>query len=141
MKKLLTVQPLYMDSVLLIARVVIAVLMLVHVLPKLAILFSGDPVTFPAVMGMSPEISLLLAVFAEVICSVLILIGLGTRLAVIPLIITMLVAVLYIHMDDPFNSKEMGIHYLLVYVLLFITGSGKYSADNLLLAKVSSSND
>jgi putative oxidoreductase len=140
MKKILNVQPLYMDSVLLIARVVIAVLMLVHGLPKLAMLFSGDPVVFPAVMGMSPEISLLLAVFAEVICSVLILIGLGTRLAVIPLIVTMLVAILFIHMNDPFSSKEMGIHYLLVYVLLFITGSGKYSADRLLLSKVSSSN-
>src|SRR5690606_8432778 len=135
MKKLLNVQPLYMDSVLLIARVVIALLMLVHGLPKLGMLFSGDPVAFPGVMGMSPEFSLLLAVFAEVACSFLILIGLGTRLAVIPLIITMLVAVFIAHAGDPFAKQEMGLHYLLVYVMLLITGSGKYSLDKYVFAK------
>jgi putative oxidoreductase len=135
MKKILEVKPLYMDSVLLIARVAIAVLMLVHGLPKLAMLFSGEPISFPGIMGMSPALSLFLAVFSEVVCSVLILFGLGTRLAVLPLIMTMLIAVFYFHMEDPFSSKELGLHYLLVYVLLFITGSGKYSADNLLLEK------
>jgi len=137
MKKILAIQPLYMDSVLLIARVAIAVLMLVHGLPKLAMFVSGEPIAFPGIMGMSPEVSLLLAIFSEVICSLLILFGLGTRLAVLPLIVTMLVAVLYIHVEDPFSSKELGLHYLLVYVLLFITGSGKYSADRLLLEKSS----
>ena len=136
MKKILDIQPLYMDSVLLIARVVIAALMLVHGLPKLVMLFSGEPIAFPGIMGMSPEISLLLAVFSEVVCSILILFGIGTRLAVLPLIATMLVAVFYFHLGDPFSSKEPGLLYLVVYVLLFITGSGKYSLDRLLLEKV-----
>ena len=136
MKKILNIQPLYVDSVLLIARVVIAALMLVHGLPKLVMLFSGEAIAFPGVLGMSPEISLLLAVFSEVLCSILILFGLGTRLAVLPLTMTMLVAVFYFHLGDPFSSKELGLHYLLVYVLLFVTGSGKYSVDRLLLEKV-----
>ena len=135
MKKIFDVQPLYMDGVLLTARIFIGVLMLVHGLPKLGMLLSGDPVDFPAIMGLSPKLSLFLAVVSEVICSVLILIGLGTRLAVIPLIITMLVAVFYFHLNDPFSAKEMGLHYLLVYALLFITGSGKYSLDNLITAR------
>ncbi len=63
---------------------------------------SGNGNQFPAILGMSGELSLTLTVFAEIICSVFILFGLGTRLAVIPLIITMLVAVLYIHSSDPF---------------------------------------
>lgn len=136
MKKILDIQPLYMDSVLLIARVGIAALMLTHGLPKLAMLFSGEPIAFPEIMGMSPKISLLLAVFSEVVCSVLILFGIGTRLAVLPLIATMLMAVFYFHLGDPFSSKEPGLLYLVVYVLLFIMGSGKYSADKLLLEKV-----
>ena len=138
MRKILDIQPLSMDSVLLIARVAIAVLMLVHGLPKLVMLFSREPIAFPGVMGMSPEVSLLLAVFSEVVCSILILFGIGTRLAVLPLIATMLVAVFYFHLGDPFASKELGLLYLVVYVLLFITGSGKYSADKLLLEKVRS---
>ena len=120
------------DLALLIARVVIAVLMLSHGLPKLMQLFSGEPVQFIPVMGMSPTLSLGLAVFAEVICSVLVLVGFGTRLAVVPLIITMLVAVFYVHLDDPFARKELGLQYLLTYVVLFFAGSGRYSVDQLL---------
>ncbi len=121
---------------LLIARVVIASLMLSHGLPKMMQLFSGEPVQFLSVMGMSPELSLGLTVFAEVICSVLILVGFATRFAVIPLIITMLVAVFYVHLDDPFAKKELGLQYLLTYVVLFFAGSGKYSVDQLLQSGV-----
>src|SRR5690606_14516300 len=85
------------DVSLLIARVGISAMMLVHGLPKLGKLFSSEPVKFAEVFGMSPELSLILAVFSEVVCSLLILIGLGTRLATIPLIVTMLIAVFYVH--------------------------------------------
>ncbi len=120
------------DIVLLIVRISIAVLMLVHGIPKLLSLFSGNPVTFPDVLGMGSEISLTLTVFAEVFCSILIFIGLGTRLAVIPLIITMLVAGLIIHSSDPFSIIELSLHYLLVYLMLLIMGSGRFSVDGFL---------
>ena len=118
-----------LDGVLLIMRVAIAALMLVHGLPKLALLLQGGPVEFVNLLGLGARVSLALAVFAEVLCSVLILIGLGTRLATVPLIITMMVAVFYVHGGDPFIKQEMGLHYLLVYLVLLIAGSGKYSAD------------
>ena len=86
-------------------------------------------------MGMSAELSLGLAVFAEVFCSLFLLIGFATRLAVIPLIIIMLVAVLFIHSADPFAVKEPAFHYLLVYVVLLFTGSSKYSIDYLFQRK------
>lgn len=120
------------NGALLLFRIGIALLMLTHGVPKLAQFFSGEPVAFANVLGMGQTISLVLAIFAEVFCSVLILLGMGTRLAAIPLIITMLVAVLHIHSGDPFARKEMGIHYLLAYVFLFMTGSGKYSLDYIL---------
>lgn len=123
------------DIVLLIIRISIVSLMLVHGIPKLINLVSGEPIMFPNVLGMGPELSLTLAVFAEVFCSILILIGFGTRLAVIPLIITMLVASLVIHSSDPFSVKELSLHYLLIYTILLITGSGRFSVDGLLSAK------
>ena len=122
------------DLAVFIARIGIGVLMLVHGLPKLEKLFSGEPVQFASVMGMSPAVSLALAVFAEVFCSLLLIVGFATRLAVVPLIITMLVAVLSIHASDPFAKQEPAVHYLLVYIVLLLTGSGKYSIDGLLSA-------
>lgn len=118
------------DLAVLFLRIVIGVLMLTHGIPKLISLVSGD-IQFPGLFGLSPALSLGLAVFAEVICSVLILFGLGTRLATIPLMFTMLVAVFYIHAADPLATKEVAILYLLAYVILFFTGSGKYSVENL----------
>ena len=123
------------DIVLLIIRISIVSLMLVHGIPKLINLVSGEPIMFPNVLGMGPELSLTLAVFAEVFCSILILIGFGTRLAVIPLIITMLVASLVIHSSDPFSVKELSLHYLLVYIVLLIAGSGRFSLDRFISEK------
>ena len=125
---------------LLVARVGIAALMLTHGIPKMMMLFSGAPVQFPPVMGLSAELSLCLAVFAEVFCSALLLAGFATRLATIPLIITMLVAVLFIHAADPFAKQEPAFQYLLVYIVLLFTGSGKFSMDYLLQRKRSITN-
>jgi hypothetical protein len=52
---------------LLVARVAVAALMLTHGLPKLAQFFQAGPVSFVPFMGLSPAISLALAVFAEVV--------------------------------------------------------------------------
>lgn len=123
------------DIALLIARFAIAVLMLTHGIPKLMMLFSGDPINFPPVMGMSATLSVSLAVFAEVFCSLFLLAGFATRLAAIPLMITMLVAVFSILAAEPLAVKEPAIHYLLVYLVLLFTGSGKYSLDYLLQPK------
>lgn len=119
------------DVALLLLRTGIAAMMLVHGIPKLGMLFSDGPVAFPGVMGMSPALSLGLAVFAEVLCSILLLMGLVTRFAVIPLIVTMMTAVFYIHAADPFANQEPGLLYLMVYVILLVLGSGKYSLDAL----------
>lgn len=137
MKKILSVNN-YSNSTglsLLVARVGIAALMLTHGIPKLLMLLSGAPVQFPSVFGMSPELSLGLAVFAEVVGSLFILVGFATRLAAVPLIITMVIAAIVIHGADPLGVKEPSLLYLLVYSVLFIAGSGKYSVDYFLSRK------
>lgn len=120
------------DIALLVARVGIGAIMLTHGIPKMMMLFSVAPVQFPPVMGLSPELSLGLAVFAEVLCSVFLIAGFATRLAVIPLIATMLVAAFIIHSADPFGKQEPSLQFLLAYVVLLLAGSGKYSIDYLL---------
>ena len=137
MKKLFRIDPnpTNLDLALLIARVGVSASMLTHGLPKLMMLFGEGPIQFPGVMGMGPELSLFLAVFAEVICAIFVLVGLGTRLASIPLIVTMVIAVFMIHAADPFAVKEMGLLYLFAYLVFFLTGSGKYSVDALLVKR------
>jgi len=131
MKKLLNIHPLSadIDAVILIVRIAAASLMLSHGLPKLGMLFSSEPAMFPSVFGLSSGLSLSLAVFAEVVCSIFVLLGLGTRLAVIPLIITMLTAVLHVHAADPFAKKELGLLYITIYLVLLAIGSGRFSLD------------
>lgn len=139
MKKLLSVshQTKNVDTILLLLRITIAALMLTHGLPKMEKLLSGEPIQFASVFGLSPEVSLGLTVFSEVFCSILIFVGFGTRFAVIPLIITMVIAAFVIHAADPFAKQEMAIIYLIVYVVLLIGGSGRYSLDSLISRKSS----
>jgi putative oxidoreductase len=91
--------------------------MLTHGLPKMAMLLSGDLILFPPIFGMSPTLSLSRAVFAKVLCSIFIVVCFGTCLATVQLITTMLTAVFIIHAADPFAMKEMGILYLLEYII------------------------
>ncbi len=70
-----------------------------------------------------------LAIFAEFFCSILLIFGAFTRLALIPLLINMLTALLIIHADDPFAKKELALMYLIPYLTLFFAGAGKYSVD------------
>jgi putative oxidoreductase len=66
---------------------------------------------------------------------VLLVIGWATRFVLVPLIITMLVAVFVAHGGDIFGKGELAFFYLMVYIILLITGAGKYSADNFLIKK------
>src|SRR5690242_6502855 len=92
---------------LLLLRVLVACFMFTHGFPKFLKLMEGGEIKFGDPIGLGPELSLVMTVFAEVICSTFILIGLATRLAAIPLIITMLVAAIVAHAGDPFRDKEM----------------------------------
>jgi putative oxidoreductase len=124
-----------LDLVVLLIRVTVAASMLTHGVPKLNRLFAGGEIQFADPFGAGPVISLILVVFAEFLCSIFIGIGLGTRLAAIPLIITMSVAAFITHGSDPFGRKEIALLYLLLYIVLLVTGSRKYSLDHLLFRK------
>ena len=122
----------YLDILVLVLRVSIAAFMITHGWPKLSKLLAGGEIQFGDPIGLGMTLSLILTVFAEFVCSVLIGIGLGTRLASIPLIFTMLVAAFISHGPDPFKRKETALLYLLIYLTLFVIGSRKYSIDYLL---------
>lgn len=119
---------------LLVLRVGIGCLMLVHGLQKV-MGFGQMADVFPDPIGLGSQLSLIMAIAAEAGCSILLILGLGTRLAVLPLAFTMLVALFLVHANDPWKVKELAAVYLLVYVSLFLTGAGRFSLDQLWLSK------
>lgn len=123
------------DIGLLIFRVIISGIMLTHGVPKLLDFFGSDELKFADPIGIGEGLTFGFAVFAEFVCSVFIIFGFLTRLASIPLIFTMTTAAFVIHFNDPFADKELPILFLAGFILLLITGAGKYSLDFFLSKK------
>lgn len=116
-------------SLLLLAiRIIFGILLMNHGIQKWSN-FQELSTTFPDPTGVGSPFSLGLAIFAELICSMAFIIGFLYRLALIPMIITMIVAFLVIHTNDVFAVKELAFIYLVVFVLMYITGPGKFSID------------
>ncbi len=86
----------------------------------------GDPI------GIGTKLSVILVIFAEFFCGIFVLVGFLTRLSVIPIFITMIVAYFVAHADDPFTAKQISLVYMLLCVVVFVLGSGKYSVDRML---------
>jgi len=114
---------------LLLVRLLAGGMMLTHGIPKISRFFGEGPVKFADPFGLGPEVSLGLAIFAEVGCSILVMIGFKTRWATVPLMITMLVAVFYAHANDPFGRKEPALLFFTLFLSLLISGGGRYSVD------------
>jgi putative oxidoreductase len=83
-------------------------------------------------LGVGSQASLSLAVFAEVFCAAALILGLATRWAAIPLIVTMLVAAFLVHTADPWAKKEFALLYLIPFLTLLIAGPGRAALDNVL---------
>ena len=115
-------------------RILFGVLMITHGMQKWDN-FDAMSSAFPDPLGVGSTVSLSLAIFAEVICSVAFILGALYRLALIPLIFTMVIAFFVIHAADPFSAKEPAFIYLMVYLMTYITGPGKFAVDRLLVTK------
>ena len=133
MKKFIAwlVPPLYSvrsDFSVLLLRVIFGSLMLVHGWGKFHMMLSGD-IQFADPIGLGETPSLYLSVFAELFCAGFVMIGLCTRLACIPLMITMLVAIFIVHGSDPLEKKELAILYLAAFYVIYLLGPGRLSLD------------
>lgn len=119
---------------LLALRIIVAIMMLTHGGPKFMRLLDGN-LKFGDPIGIGSELSFILVVFSEFFCSIFILIGLGTRMASLPLLFTVLVILLVAKGADPVFDHVNILAYIATYILLFFTGSGKYSLDYKLFYK------
>jgi putative oxidoreductase len=95
--------------------------------------FSGMLSHFPDPLHIGPLPSLIFALLSDSICSVLVMLGLMTRLASLIIVINLFVVFIFMH-----NFSFMQEHAQLVYVYLgaflaiLASGAGKISVDNLI---------
>ncbi len=121
--------PLANDLGLFFLRIVSGAVMLTHGYPKFQKILSGD-LKFGDPIGLGEIPSLYLSTFAEFLCAILVIIGLYTRLSLIPLIINMSVAFFIAHAADDFGTKEKSLLFLGMFIVIFLTGPGRFSIDN-----------
>ena len=120
-------------------RILFGVLLLSHGLQKWTG-YSVMSASFPDPLGVGSPVSLGLAIFGEVVCSVGFIFGFLYRLAMIPMIFTMGVAYFVVHANDPFGAKELAFVYLIVFLLMYIAGAGKYSIDHIIQSGIARKN-
>lgn len=112
----------------LVLRLSFGFLMIPHGYDKMQEFLAGNH-DFPDPLHVSPMVSHGLTVFAEFFCSILLVLGLFTRPALVILIGCMAIVSFSIHGADPLGDKEHALLYLFAYLSIFLTGAGQYSID------------
>ena len=83
-----------------------------------------------------PMLSAYLAGITEFLGFILLILGLGTRIISIPLMIVMIVAILTVHWSNGFaagdNGFEIPLYYFLMLLTLMVFGAGRISIDYLI---------
>jgi putative oxidoreductase len=117
------------DAGLLFARLAGAALLLwVHGLPKLLhwrteLAHIDDP------LHLGPSVTLACALFAEVVCPLLIGAGLFTRLACLPVLFLLLVSMVLVHPDWSVEQGQFGWLLVIVFGTIALAGAGRWSVD------------
>lgn len=119
----------YISLILLIVRIIFGVLLMNHGIEKWSN-YQELSTVFPDPLGIGGPLSLGLAIFGEMVCSMAFIIGFLYRLAMLPMIFTMCIAFFVIHGNDPFVVKELAFIYLVTFVLMYIIGPGKFAVDH-----------
>lgn len=97
--------------------------------------FEGTLAHIPDPFGFGSEFSAYMAVFANVICPVFVILGLFTRAAILPIVGITLAGFFIVHAADPWSVRDVPLMYSLSFLLLLYLGPGKYSLDAKLFNK------
>jgi putative oxidoreductase len=109
-------------------------LIIVHGLKKIGIGVTVAEIV-PNPFGFPYALNEFLAVSANLICPLFIIIGLGTRMACIPIIIVTLTGYFIVHSGDPLLERDIPFMYSMAFLLIAFTGGGHCSWDNIIYEK------
>ncbi|OIN46888.1 LysR family transcriptional regulator [Pseudomonas azotoformans] len=99
-------------------------LLWVHGLPKL-LNYSEQLKLIEDPFHLGANITLLLAIFAEVLCPLLIVAGVLVRLACLPILAVLLIALLVVHPEWTLFEGQFGWLLLIIFTSLWIAGPGR----------------
>ena len=101
-----------------------------HGIPKLSN-FNELQLTFFDAFHIGHRWSLILAIFAEVFASMLLVLGLFSRIAAFILLIDMAVVIFLVHKGQPVRNFEDAVMYSVAYLCILLIGPGKISVDGI----------
>ena len=119
----------------LILRLFFGILFFTHGLDKM-MNFQSLLENYPSVLGFGSYMTLMVSIFCEFCCSLFLISGLLVRIMTIPMIAAMAVAFFDIH-DAMLPQGELALIYLIVFVILYVVGPGRYSLDYVLDVRLS----
>jgi putative oxidoreductase len=119
------------NTAMFLLRVGSGVLLMSHGYSKL-VHFADMKNKFINFMGLGTTLSLSLTIFAEFFCAIFVIIGLFTRLVVIPPIVNLCVALFVAHHGDVFGDGEKAALYLLCFITILLCGPGRASVDGMI---------
>ena len=119
---------------LLFVRLFFGALFFMHGLDKMTN-FNALSETYPSVLGLGSYTTLMVTIFCEFACSLFLMVGLMVRIVLIPMMVAMAVAFFDIH-DGMMPEGELALIFMIVFLVLFMTGPGRYSVDCLIDKKV-----
>lgn len=99
-------------------------LLWVHGLPKL-LDFNAQLQLIEDPFHLGAHLTLILAIFAEVLCPLLIVAGVLARLACLPILFVLLVALLVVHPQWGVAEGQFGWLLLIIFTSVFIAGPGR----------------
>lgn len=127
--------PTMVSAFLLVLRLFFGGLIMWHGIGKI-VHFDVLSSSFPDPMAIGHRFSLVLAIFAEAFCGLAVVAGAFYRLALIPLIFSMAIALLWVHHGQAFAHKELALIYLVMFVVLYVMGAGGFSLDDLIARRL-----
>jgi putative oxidoreductase len=105
----------------------------VHGIKKI-VNWDSELLHLPNPLGLDATLNLLVAAAANLVMPVLVMFGLCTRLAVLPMLSVTLMGYFVVHAHDSLAVRDMPFMYSLCELLLFFLGGGKYALDTFINA-------
>jgi len=136
-KKLLSYQPEFLskDVTILVFRILVSLSMInTHGMKKI-LDFEGTVKHIPDPFGLGGEFSAVMAIIANIVAPIFVILGLCTRFAILPILSVTLLGFFVVHGNDPWPVRDVPLMYSLAYLGLFFLGAGKLSLDYKLLNK------
>jgi putative oxidoreductase len=121
------------NAALLVFRILLAIeLFSVHGMKKFRV-ENGQREHVPNPLHLPEKLNGLVATFSDTVVPFLIILGVGTRIAILPTIGVTAVGYLVVHRKDSLEVRDVPYMYTLSLLLILALGAGKYSLDYYLL--------